>query len=120
MEFENAFKLDHPSIMKVFELFVEEKRGRLYLIMEYIKHKSLGKMLRERGKMKGGFIIRFLIKFIFKIYHVEKEVIGIIQKLLDGVSYMHSKGICHRDITPNNILVSKGLKYKIISNIEKF
>lgn len=34
----------------------------------------------------------------------------IVEKVLDAITYMHSKGICHRDITATNILVNQGEK----------
>lgn len=38
-------------------------------------------------------------------------VIKIISKLLNATKYMHEIGICHRDLTPNNILVSESIFY---------
>lgn len=44
----------------------------------------------------------------------EKEIIFILQQLSSAIEAIHSKGVCHRDIKPDNILVRCGLDLKLI------
>jgi len=81
-------QLDHPNIIKYYEMFEDEEY--IYLAMEYCS----GGELFERIKEKEVFN--------------ETEASSIILKLLKALNYCHSLGIAHRDIKPENILyVSK-------------
>jgi serine/threonine protein kinase len=61
--------------------------------MEHVDGTSLWQLLRDNNK-KGELI------------PVDKAV-SILKNILSGISYAHSKGICHRDVSPMNILVTK-------------
>ena len=79
--------LNHPSIAKCHELFMEEENERIYFIMEYCAFKSLKHILHKRHVIKEN-LARILIKSI-----------------LNAIDHMHSKGVCHRDLKPDNILI---------------
>ena len=79
---------DHPYIVKLHELY--EDNVYLYLIMEICKGGELFDRLSKRAK-EG------------KLY-TEKESCEIFKKLITGINYCHSHGVCHRDIKPENIL----------------
>ena len=57
--------------------------------MEYLNFKSLDHFIRKNR------------------HFTETEAIFIISQILQALNYMHSKGICHRDIKPKNILVDQ-------------
>ncbi|MBX9725341.1 MAG: serine/threonine protein kinase, partial [Candidatus Obscuribacterales bacterium] len=82
-------KLDHPHIVKVLDHFVENSRD--YLVVEYIT----GLTLRQQVQMHGAFI--------------EADVVEIAKQLADIMSYLHSRtpAVIHRDITPDNLLISE-------------
>jgi serine/threonine protein kinase len=44
----------------------------------------------------------------------ESEAREIFRELLDGVAYMHERGVAHRDIKPENVLLNKYLRVKVI------
>ena len=81
-------KCDHPSIIKLYEIY-EDKR-HIYLIME----ECLGGELFERilNKIDSG-----------KMYS-EKEAAIIFKQFMSAISYCHTQGISHRDLKPENIL----------------
>lgn len=83
--------LDHPHIMKLFNYF--EWKGIAYYVSEYIDGQSITDVARsyvERGqKIPQGALYGTLIR------------------LLDALDYIHKRDILHRDIKPDNILVTK-------------
>jgi len=86
-------KLDHPGVMKVFG---DEKRSRIYMVMEWVN----GKLLREM--LAGG-----------KKLPVDKSV-RIAERICDALAYVHSQGVVHRDMKPENIMVDENDNIKLI------
>ncbi|MFH1024330.1 MAG: protein kinase, partial [Planctomycetota bacterium] len=83
-----AGNLDHVNIVGVHD--AGESGGFHYLVMEYVEGKSLQAMLDESGAMEEGFAL-----------HLAMQV----ARALD---FAHNKaGIIHRDVKPDNILVTK-------------
>lgn len=82
-ELEMMKKLDHPSILKLFE--VHETENSVYLVMEYLSGKEIFKYRT------------------YKIYDTNK-IIFIIRKLLEGLAYLAERNILHRDIKPDNLI----------------
>lgn len=78
--------LDHPNIAKPIDAHFEN--DYLYMLYPYVEGKTLYQMLEESPR----------IKF--------KNAFYIIRQLLSALSYIHSRGIIHADINPNNIFVS--------------
>lgn len=77
--------LEHPNIVQVFGAGVE--RARPFLVMEYIEGESLARAIE-----------------LDSIDQV--DALRIAAQISDGLSYVHSKGIVHRDIKPGNIMIS--------------
>ena len=82
-------KLDHPNILKLYEVFEDDKR--YYLVTELCK---------------GGELFDEIIN---KVQFSEKEAATIVQQILQAVAYCHSLGIVHRDLKPENVLIDKEL-----------
>jgi len=85
--------LDHPSVMKVYELPVP---GKLYTVMEWVEGRTLRKVMGAVGKLPP------------------ERAIGIVFHILQALNYMHSKGVAHRDLKPENILVDDKDGIKVI------
>jgi len=84
-EIELLSQLDHPSIIKVYEYFVEN--NNYYVVQEYCR---------------GGE----LYEQIYKIdCFTEKSAAIIMKQLLSAVFYLHSVNIVHRDLKPENIML---------------
>ncbi|CAG9326197.1 unnamed protein product [Blepharisma stoltei] len=79
--------LDHPNILKVFQIFEDKKY--FYIVMEF----CAGGELFNKITSKGHFS--------------ERETAHIIYQLLSAVTYCHSKNIIHRDLKPENILLEE-------------
>ena len=83
--------LDHPSIAKVYSYF--EQHRTAYYVVEYINGISLSKLASQYAEM--GTTIP------------QSSLVGIMVRLLDALDYIHSRKILHRDIKPDNILVTR-------------
>jgi tRNA A-37 threonylcarbamoyl transferase component Bud32 len=92
-EFRIAGKLDHPNIVKVLEYCATG--GSPYFVMEFVDGKSLGDRLEQEGRMR------------------EEEALFIIVQVAHGLHRAHAQGLIHRDIKPDNVLVTKDNKAKL-------
>jgi len=89
--------LDHENIIKLYEVYETEKS--IYLVLELIQGKSLYEFLKRTN-------------FREEVSHT--KTINMVRSLLDALAYLASKGIMHRDLKPDNILLDKGEKVKIV------
>ena len=81
---------DHPNIIKLYEIF--EDKHHLYLIMEECSGGELFTRLATNAKNN-------------KMY-TEKDAARMMKQILGAVNYLHYHGVCHRDVKPENILLS--------------
>lgn len=89
-------KMDHPNIVKLYEVIETPKE--LYLIMELVK----GKSLLNYVKSKSGKRLR------------ESDCIKIFSKVVSAICYCHRQNMIHRDIKMDNILLTESFDVKII------
>jgi serine/threonine protein kinase len=79
-------RFQHPNIVRVSDIFQENSTG--YMVMEYVKGETLKSKISSEGALG------------------EKEAMSLISQLLDAVEEVHLKGMLHRDIKPDNILIT--------------
>jgi serine/threonine protein kinase len=82
--------LDHPNIVQIYDF--GENDGQLYLVMELIDGGSLRNLL-PNGQATPTSIYTAL---------------ELIAQAADGLGYAHTRGMVHRDIKPDNLLLKKG------------
>jgi hypothetical protein len=85
----------HKNIVKLYDKFENEKY--IFIIMEYINGETLSSYLKKK---------HFCIS--------EKKICEIMKQIGEGIYYLHSFGIVHRDIKPDNILINDKNEIKII------
>jgi calcium-dependent protein kinase len=87
-EIEILKKMDHPNIIKLYEVYESERS--LYLVMELCN---------------GGEIFDRIIEHIQnKKMYSEKDAAKIFEQVMSCIQYCHNKNICHRDLKPENLL----------------
>lgn len=87
-EVEIVKSLDHPALVKTYDVFRDEEKKRVYMVMEYVR----GGELFARVANESGSLV------------TEGDAVRTARDLLDAVNYLHSVNIVHRDIKLENIL----------------
>lgn len=90
-------QLVHPNIVQVHDII--EVEGEQLIVMEYVDGPSLFHVLREKAKKAEPFPY--------------DRAVAILGDVLSGVAYAHSKNVCHRDLSPMNILLTSSSIPKI-------
>lgn len=87
-------RLDHPHIIKVFE--IGEENNIHYIAMEYLSGLNLGQLLRKRGRLP----------FV--------EAARTILDIAEALEVAHSNGVIHRDIKPDNLHADARGEFKVM------
>lgn len=87
-------RFDHPSIVKVFDIIYQP--DIIMIIMEFFPNGDIQTLISH------GFHLSF------------EENLRIAYQILDGLVYLHKRGICHRDIKPENIMFDEKLNPKLV------
>ena len=85
--------LTHPNIVNVYD--VGDEDGLYYIVMELVEGITLKEYIEKKGKLEY------------------REALSIAIQVSLGIEAAHSKGIIHRDIKPQNIIISKDGKVKV-------
>jgi serine/threonine protein kinase len=85
----------HPNIINVFEFFYENNTA--YFVMEYIE----GVDVKTHVARRGGRLS-------------EEEAVRLTLPVMDALIVVHSVGILHRDISPDNIYITKNNEVKLL------
>ena len=86
-------KLDHPGVIKVLP---DDRRSRMYMVMEWVEGKLLRQVLNEQRKFPPDRAVRIALS------------------LARTLDYIHANGVVHRDLKPENIVVAADDSTKII------
>ncbi|HEX4953282.1 MAG TPA: SUMF1/EgtB/PvdO family nonheme iron enzyme [Thermoanaerobaculia bacterium] len=86
-------QLDHPGIVKVFEVMVEDE-DRLFFVMEYLEGGDLRRALKEKRLS-------------------QEQAFEAVFEVGKALSYAHGKGFVHRDVKPANIVLDLAGKAKL-------
>ena len=87
--------LQHPNIMPIYDLDTDS-RGRPYFTMRQIEGISLGEAI---DRAAAGDVMPEIASYTSRV--------NIMLKVLDAVVYVHSCGIIHQDIKPDNVMLGK-------------
>ena len=92
-EAQSVAGLSHPNIVNVYD--VGDDNGLYYIVMELVEGITLKKFIEKKGKLDV------------------KEAVGIGIQIAQGMEAAHDNHIIHRDIKPQNIIISKEGKVKV-------
>lgn len=92
-EAQSAARLSHPNIVNVYD--VGEEGNVHYIVMELVEGITLKKFIEKRGKLDVN------------------TAVGIAIQIAQGMEAAHASHIIHRDIKPQNIIISKEGKVKV-------
>jgi serine/threonine-protein kinase len=87
-EAETAAQLNHPNIVDIYS--VDESQSLVFFVMAYIPGDNLAKRLHDHGAM------------------AIEDTRRILRDVGDALAYAHERGVVHRDIKPDNILIDEG------------
>lgn len=93
VEAQSAAGLTHPNIVNVYD--VGDDNGIYYIVMELIEGITLKKYIEKKGKLPV------------------KEAVSIAIQVAQGIEAAHNNHIIHRDIKPQNIMISREGKVKV-------
>ncbi len=85
--------MDHPGVMKVLS---DDVRSQVYMVMEWVDGRLLRNILAEQPKLPPDRAIRITLR------------------ILDALDYIHSRGVVHRDMKPENVMVDEHDNIKLI------
>jgi beta-lactam-binding protein with PASTA domain/serine/threonine protein kinase len=88
-----AAMLSHPNVVSVSDQGSDQ--GLVYLVMELIRGRTLRDLLQARGRLTVG------------------EAFAVLEPVLSGLTAAHRAGIVHRDVKPENVLISTDGQVKV-------
>lgn len=86
-------QMTHPNIVKLIRVF--ENEHNVYMCMELCKNQSLIELMKNRKRI------------------TESETRSYISQLIEGIKYIHSKNIVHRDLKLGNLFLDDKMQLKI-------
>ena len=86
-------RLSHPNIVQIYDAGEEERRP--YIVMEYVEGETFAALLGRRRRLPVD------------------EVVELAAQICGGLGHAHSAGLVHRDIKPQNLLLTPGGEVKI-------
>jgi eukaryotic-like serine/threonine-protein kinase len=92
-ELEIGRTLNHPNLVRIVGF--GDHLGSPYLVMDYIEGPTLTKVLEKRILAQG-------------------EVLGLFRQMCEGVAYAHRLGVIHRDLKPDNMILTSDGTLKIL------
>lgn len=84
----------HPFISEFYQTF--ETEHQLFAVMEYCRHGELFDLVVKSGRLE------------------EDHAAFLFYQIVEALTYLHSLGIAHRDVKPENILLDQGHQIKLI------
>jgi serine/threonine-protein kinase len=92
-EARSAARLSHPGVVAVYDQ--GQDGGFVFLAMEYVQGRTLRDLIRQRGRL------------------TPREALDVLEPVLSALGAAHRAGIVHRDVKPENVLLSDDGRVKV-------
>ena len=92
-EAQTAAAVSHQNLIRVYDVNAES--GLHFLIMDFVDGESAGERLKRKGKL------------------TEEEAVEICLGASEGLAEAHRKGIVHRDVKPDNIMIDRDGRVRV-------
>ncbi len=97
-----AATLNHKNIVNIYDYNISHIHGQSFISMEYVEGPSLREIIENKFSESLSIQIEDVV-----------EVLHYMSQLCDALDIAHKKGIIHRDIKPDNIMVTRAAAVKI-------
>ena len=91
-----AGQLSHPNIVPIYR--ADEIDGHAFFVMAFVEGESLSDRIRDRGKLPPT------------------EVAQVLREVSWALAYAHARGVIHRDVKPENILIEKATGRALVTD----
>ena len=88
-----AARLSHPDVVAVYDQGADD--GHVFLVMEYVPGSTLRDVIRAKGRLSPG------------------EAVAVMDHVLAALGAAHAAGLMHRDVKPENVLVTPDGRVKV-------
>lgn len=107
-----AASVKHPNIVDIYDFNISHTAGHSYISMEYIEGRSLRQIIEDKFTYSPELNKEYIA-----------EIVYYISQLCSALEATHKRGIIHRDIKPDNLLITKEGLVKItdfgIAHVER-
>ena len=94
-EAKSLARINHPNILHIYDFGEDPQLGLYFMLIEYVEGMDLGEVLNQRGALG------------------QVEVLDLLRQALMGLEAAAEKGVIHRDIKPDNLMLSSGGLVKV-------
>ncbi|HSA54501.1 MAG TPA: protein kinase, partial [Gemmatimonadaceae bacterium] len=95
-EARTAAQLSHPNVVPIYR--ADEAQGCAFFVMALIEGESLGDRIRERAALPPA------------------EAVPILRDVAWALAYAHTRGVIHRDVKPENIMIERGSNRALVTD----